>query len=77
MFEERIEQLNSQTNSQTETDTFKRTYTVDEIQDILCISKTTAYELVRAKKFHSVRVGVQYRISKRSFDNWLDGGDVQ
>lgn len=27
----------------------------------------------KSKKFHSVRVGGQYRISKKSFENWLNG----
>lgn len=50
----------------------KRTYTVNEIQDILSISQTTAYSLVKSKVFHSVRVGGHIRISKKSFDVWLD-----
>ena len=43
----------------------KRTYTVDEIQDILGISRTSAYNLVKKKVFHSVRIGGSIRISKR------------
>ena len=39
-----------------------RAYTVDDIQHILKVSR-----------FHSVRVGGQYRISKKSFENWLNG----
>ncbi len=60
-------------------DTFRRAeseiraYTVDDIQHILKVSKTTVYELLKSNKFHTVRVGGQYRISKKSFDNWLDG----
>ena len=50
----------------------KRTYTVDEIQDILSISRPTAYNLVKKNVFHSVRVGGHIRISKKSFDDWLD-----
>lgn len=50
----------------------KRTYTVDEIQDILEISRTTAYNLVKQNLFRSVRIGGHIRISRRSFDNWLD-----
>lgn len=56
-----------------QTETYRRAYTVDDIQHILKVSKTTVYELLKSKKFHSVRVGGQYRISKKSFDNWLDG----
>ena len=50
----------------------KRTYTVDEIQDILEISRPTAYALVKKNEFHSIRVGGHIRISKKSFDSWLD-----
>ena len=50
----------------------KRAYTVTEIQDILGIGKNTAYALVKSKVFSSVRIGGSIRISKRSFDEWLD-----
>ena len=50
----------------------KRVYTVDEIQDILGIGRTSAYSLVKQKVFHSVRVGGSIRIFKKSFDEWLD-----
>ena len=51
----------------------KRIYTVEEIQNILGVGKNTAYNLVKTKAFHSVRIGGNIRISKRSFDAWLDG----
>ena len=75
MFEERIAMLNRQTEeSQAVSDSRfdKRTYTVDEIQDILGISRTSAYNLVKKNAFHSVRIGGSIRISKKSFDEWLD-----
>ena len=50
----------------------KRTYTVEEIQDILGISKSTAYALVKNNAFKSIHVGRHIRISKKSFDEWLD-----
>lgn len=50
----------------------KRVYTVEEIEAILGISKNTAYALVKPGAFHSVKIGGQYRISKKSFDDWLD-----
>lgn len=55
----------------------KRVYTVDEIQAILGISKNTAYALVKSGAFHSVKIGGQYRISKKSFDEWLDDVGVE
>lgn len=50
----------------------KRTYTVDEIAGILGIGRTAAYSLVHSGIFKSVRVGSAIRISKASFDEWLD-----
>lgn len=76
MFEEKIAALNETTEHETQALAGqlpgKRTYTVDEIQDILGISRTTAYNLVKTQAFHSVRVGGHIRISKKSFDEWLD-----
>lgn len=54
------------------TDREKRTYSVNDIQNILDISRSTAYQLIRRKLFKSVKAGKQIRISKKSFDQWLD-----
>ena len=73
MFEEKIAGLNKGIEQMDSGDIVdKRTYTVDEIQDILEISRPTAYGLVKKNLFHSVRIGGHIRISKRSFDEWLD-----
>ncbi len=50
----------------------KRVYTVEEIQDIMGIGKNTAYDLIKTGQFKTVKVGGHYRISKKSFDEWLD-----
>ena len=50
----------------------KRTYTVEEIMEMLVIGKNTAYSLVKSGAFKSVKIGNRYRISKKSFDYWLD-----
>lgn len=55
MFEERIAAMNQRTEESIVASTGqfdKRTYTVDEIQDILGISRTSAYNLVKKKAFH-------------------------
>lgn len=72
MFEDRITALNEETEAMPPISYEKRVYTVDEIQDILGISKTTAYNLVKSNSFHSVKIGGHYRVSKKSFDEWLD-----
>ena len=50
----------------------KRIYTVEEIAKILNISRTFAYTLVKENHFKSVKIGAAIRISKKSFDEWLD-----
>ena len=74
MFEARIAELN-RFYEQNPVSYDKRTYTVDEIHDILGISRPTAYNLVKQVVFHSVRGGGHIRISKKSFDDWLDHTD--
>ena len=49
----------------------RRTYTVDDIAQILGIGRTSAYILVKEGHFKIVRIGNAIRISKRSFDEWL------
>ena len=75
MFEERIAAMNQRTDeaiAATAVQFDKRTYTVDEIQDILGISRSGAYNLLKKNLFHSVRIGGTIRISKKSFDAWLE-----
>ena len=74
LLEQRIAELNA-SEGETQVTTLssgKRTYSVEDIQRILDISRSTAYQLIRKKLFKSVKVGKQIRISKSSFDAWLD-----
>lgn len=50
----------------------KRTYRVSEIADILGVSNATAYRLIKEGHFRTVRIGSSIRVSKQSFDEWLD-----
>ncbi len=52
----------------------KRSYSVAEVAEILGVSKRSVYNLCSSGIFKSVRIGTKLRISKRSFDEWLDGG---
>ena len=56
----------------TENTTEKRCYTVKELQEILGISRPTVYELLKKKEFRWIQIGTKYRMSKISFDEWLD-----
>ena len=49
-----------------------RVYSVDEIAEILKIGRGSAYELIKEGHFNTVRIGTAIRISKKSFDDWLD-----
>lgn len=51
----------------------KRCYTVKDLREILGVSKPTVYELLKRKEFRWILIGGKYRISKKSFDAWLDG----
>ena len=50
-----------------------RCYTVQDLQTILGISRKTVYDLLHRKEFRWIQIGNgRYRISKKSFDEWLD-----
>ena len=79
MFEEKIAALNKANELRMElmaSPVDKRVYTVDEIQDILGIGRTSAYNLIHKNLFHCVRIGGSIRISKKSFDAWLDNQEL-
>ncbi len=53
----------------------KRCYTIEDLQVILSCSRETVYALLASHEFRWFRLGGQrgpYRISRRSFDEWLD-----
>ena len=76
MFDEKIKEMNEQTGALGFSNNYeKRVYTVDEIMDVLSIGRNAAYDLVKSGAFHYVKIGGQYRISKKSFDKWLDNID--
>lgn len=54
----------------------KRCYTVKELQEILGVSRPSVYELLKLKEFRWILVGGKYRISKKSFDDWLDNQEA-
>ena len=50
----------------------KKDATVKEVQEMLGISRPTVYELLKKNEFRWIQIGNKYRISKKSFDEWLD-----
>ena len=49
-----------------------KTYRVEDIAKILDIGRSSAYNLVREGHFNTVRIGTAIRISRKSFDEWLE-----
>ena len=51
----------------------RRCYTVEDLQAILGVSRPTVYNLLKRNEFRWFQIGGgKYRISKKSFDEWLD-----
>jgi hypothetical protein len=50
----------------------KTSYSVPEIMQILGISKTSAYALVKTEAFKTVIVGKKIRVLRDGFERWLD-----
>lgn len=49
-----------------------QTYRVADIARILDIGRSSAYSLVKEGQFKTIHVGTSIRISKHSFDAWLE-----
>ena len=64
---------NNITENTGQADSEKRSYSVEEAPKILGVSKRSVYKLCSQELFKSVRIGTKLRISKKSFDEWLDG----
>ena len=50
----------------------KRCYTVKEIQEILEVSRPTSLCIIKKERIWIESDGGKDRISKKSFDDWLD-----
>ena len=66
MFEQRIAKLNATING-------KKSYSVPEVQKMLKAERHTIYKLIKEGHFKAAFIGGKWRISKPSFDIWLDG----
>lgn len=67
--------LNNTTNNTQSVVVEKRIYTIPEIQEILGIGRNATYNLIKTGCFKTVRIGNNIRISKKSFDEWLDSAN--
>jgi excisionase family DNA binding protein len=46
---------------------------VEDIQSLLGIGRSKAYELVNSGQFHVVRIGRLIKVSRTVFEAWLNG----
>ena len=76
LMEQRMAELNARKREKAKSafDSEKRAYSVDDIMAMLDISRSSAYILIKKNLFRSFKIGKQLRISKASFDEWLDKG---
>ncbi|MCD8326538.1 MAG: helix-turn-helix domain-containing protein [Lachnospiraceae bacterium] len=56
----------------------KQLYDVEDVQRILQVGRTTAYQFVREayknqKPFKVIKIGRVYRIPRQKFDEWVSG----
>ena len=49
---------------------------IEDLMSILSIGRNTAYDLVRAGKIRSVKVGRQIRIPREALMEFLNGGNI-
>ena len=52
------------------------TYSVADISAMLNISRASAYQLTGKGYFKVLRIGKTIRISKKSFDAWLEESEI-
>ena len=57
-------------------DTASLTYTVDEVAQLLGLSRGVAYERVRDGSIPAQRMGRRWLIPRRRFHAWLDGREA-
>ena len=70
--EQKKNKLTQLTTPSTANDDKVKVYHVEDIQNILQISRTAAYALIKNAPFRVVHVGNSIRISKEDFDRWLN-----
>lgn len=49
----------------------KQCYSIEDIELVLGISRPTVMKLLKKNEFRWFKIGAVYRISKSSFDEWL------
>lgn len=55
----------------------KQTLTVREMQDYLCVSRSTAYELVNTPGFPAFRIGKKILVNVERLKEWIKQQEVK
>lgn len=50
-----------------------RVYTLDEVAEILKVTKKTLYHYLKAGKLSAVKLGKAYRVTEENLQKFLDG----
>lgn len=50
----------------------KRCYSIEELMQMMEVSRGTVMRLLKKNEFRWFKVGTIYRISKSSFDDWMN-----
>lgn len=54
-----------------------RVYTLEEVSDILRITKRTLYSYIKSGKLHAVKVGKYWRVSEQNLQDFISTGTSQ
>ena len=54
-----------------------RCYTIEDLMAMLLLSRPTVYRLLKQNEFRWFKVSGAYRISKASFEAWLNDGIIE
>ena len=54
-----------------------RCYTVEDLMEMLLLSRPTVYRLLKQNEVRWLKVSGAYSISKASFEAWLNDGTVE
>ena len=52
----------------------KRVYTLDEVADIMQVTKRTLYNYIKAGTLHAVKMGKYWRVSEESLQDFISNG---
>lgn len=52
----------------------KRVYTLDEVADIMQVTKRTLYNYIKAGTLHAVKMGKYWRVPEESLQDFISNG---